>query len=202
MHKGRSTLVILLALLCCSLSAWASSFDLEPLVSATRQGGAYQSTEAEAVAGSVGEIFYEIASEIYSQLDARYSILNENQESRIDNRGPQAEQAIILLTAAKELGSTAEQIQPLLIKLACDYSQQNYSQQVYYWLQEYVSGSIDLEVAKKAIRYLLDRLNSREQREKLLQDLLARLGGKNAALSIIDIINWPLQNWLSLHPNR
>ena len=119
---------------------------------------------------SVADTFFEIASEITNSADITAT---------------QAEQAIVLLIAAKELGSTNEQIQPLLIKLACESAgggQQDYSQQVYLWLDEYASESIDFEVAKKAIRYLLDRLNSRENRERLLQDLLSRLGGKNAAL--------------------
>jgi tetratricopeptide (TPR) repeat protein len=49
-------------------------------------------------------------------------------------------------------------------------------------LASYVDESADLEMAREAVRYLLDRLNSREQREKLLEDLLQNLGGKNAAL--------------------
>ena len=179
--KGRSlgprpagTPLIFSTLLCCCLSA------LPPIKSgaATRP-----SSDEPALSGvtrdeSVAEIFYQIAYELARPTDGGLA----NSE---DITAPQAQQAIVLLTAAKELGGTAEQIQPLLIKLACEPAagaQRDYSQQVYYWLQEYVSESIDLEVAKKAIRYLLDRLNTREQREKLLQDLEARLGGKNAAL--------------------
>ncbi|MFB0524929.1 MAG: hypothetical protein ACETVZ_05270, partial [Phycisphaerae bacterium] len=166
MLKGRSILIFS-ALLCCSLSAWASV--------AQPSWQSFHGLEARATEPSVADTFYEIASEI-----ANSQALT----------APQTEQAILFLTAAKELAPASafaesrggEQIQPLLIKLACEYSQQDYSRQVYYWLQEYVSESIDLEVAKKAVTYLLDGLNSREEREKLLQDMLARLGGKNAAL--------------------
>jgi len=160
--KGRSVLIFS-ALLCCSFAAWASAANER-----TRTKMDYTDVRVSPSDVGVGPCFYQIAYELANSQDIT---------------APQAQQAIVLLTAAKELGgTTAQQIQPLLIKLACEYSETDYSQQMYRWLDEYVSESIDLEVAKKAIRYLLDRLNTREQREKLLQDLLARLGGKNAAL--------------------
>jgi len=181
-------------LLCCCLSAWANrdsrpvARDPGPVTRTTSdgspllpQGQARPRESGEAMSDErVAERFYQIAYEL------------ANSEAIT---APQAQQAIVLLTAAKALGSTAQQIHPLLIKLACEHSQRDYSQQVYRWLDEYVSeptgggfdpvqgfALVDLEVTKKAIRYLLDRLNSREDRERLLQDLLARLGGKNAAL--------------------
>jgi tetratricopeptide (TPR) repeat protein len=53
---------------------------------------------------------------------------------------------------------------------------------VYHLLAGYIDQFADLEVAEKAIRYLLDRLDSREQREQLLEELLKNLGGRNAVL--------------------
>jgi len=174
--EGRSVL-ILSVLLCCSVAAFSPRLSAgvpRPVAGAkiaangrTQAKTDYTDVRVSPSDVSVSPCFYQIA----------YELANSE-----DITAPQAEQAIVLLTAAKELGGTAQQIQPLLIKLACEYAERDYSQQVYRWLDEYVSESIDLEVAKKAIRYLLDRLNTREQREKLLQDLLARLGGKNAAL--------------------
>ncbi len=161
-----------LTLLCCSLPVPSAALPSTSLGT----GGA-------GLEPSVADTFYEIASEIANSEDIT---------------APQAEQAIVLLIAAKELGSSTEQIQSRctlgLIKLACEYSKRDYSQQVYHWLQEYVNESIDPRfrgdrpapakagVAKKAIRYMLDRLNSREQREQLLQELLTTIGGRNAAL--------------------
>ncbi|MFQ6034769.1 MAG: hypothetical protein ACE5NM_02845 [Sedimentisphaerales bacterium] len=177
MLKGRSILVILSAVLCCSLSVCAQltkpalnvvegTDGLRPS-SPRFRGGELAPAAAGDLEPSVGDIFYEIASEIANSQALTAS---------------QAEQAIVLLTAARTLGSTADQILPLLITLACEHSQQDYSQQINRWLQEYVSESIDMEVAKRAILYLLDRLNYREQREQLLQELLTKIGGRNAAL--------------------
>jgi len=69
-----------------------------------------------------------------------------------------------------------------MIKLACRYHQQDYSELVYQSVMKYVDESADLEVTKKAVWYLLEQLNSREQREKLLETLLRNLGGKNPSL--------------------
>jgi tetratricopeptide (TPR) repeat protein len=46
----------------------------------------------------------------------------------------------------------------------------------------YLDESADSELAREAVQYLLERLDSREQREQLLEDLLRNLGGKNAYL--------------------
>ena len=196
-HKGRSEvrgqrsevrnfLSSVLVLLCCCLSAWAQL--TKPALSAVEGTDDAQGARPSSLVSRPSSIdpsaplsagwsderaadtFFEIASEIANSQDITAA---------------QAEQAIVLLTAAKELGSTNEQIQPLLINLACESAggrQQDYSQQVFRWLDEYASESIDLEVAKKAIMYLLDRLNSREDRERLLQDLLSSMGGRNAAV--------------------
>jgi tetratricopeptide (TPR) repeat protein len=54
---------------------------------------------------------------------------------------------------------------------------------VYSLLVNYVDESADVEVAKKAIVYLLAQLNTREQRENLLEQILGVLGGKNIVLA-------------------
>jgi hypothetical protein len=192
MLKGRSVLVILSALLCCLLPAFAGtnlSLTSASPVELRRQGVDLAQIKP-LFSSSVAEIFYEIASEI------------ANSDSITSS---QAEQAIIFLTAVKELGGTADQsfdgaqdrIYPLLIKLACEHSlgrrsvlgtpgggqaKQDYAQEVYSWLAEYAGKIIDLEVAKKAITYLLDRCDTREQRERIVGNMLAEFGGKNAVL--------------------
>lgn len=116
---------------------------------------------------SVGQRFYEIAYEL------------ANAEALTD---PQAKQAIIFLAATKTLDARANYVLPDMIKLASRYSDQDYSGLVYQLLADYVDESADLEVVREAVRYLIDRLNSREQREELLSELLKNLGGKNAFL--------------------
>jgi hypothetical protein len=132
---------------------------------------------------TVAERFYEIASCLVGS------------ESITE---PQAEQAIVLLTAAKQLSDASsrhgnpadtktsqgnlERVLSLLIQLACENSKRDYSQQMYSWLAEYVNGLADPAVVKKAIAYLLDRCDTREQREQILSQMLTEFGGKNAAI--------------------
>jgi len=116
---------------------------------------------------SVGKVFYEIAYELANSPDIT---------------ADQAEQAIILLTATMKLDRSARYVRGVLIKLTCQYSQRDHSELVYSLLTNYVGESTDLEPARIAIRYLLEQLDSREEREKLLQDLLKNLGGRNAVL--------------------
>lgn len=115
----------------------------------------------------VGQRFYEIAYELANSEDVS---------------GPKVEQAIIFLTATTNLDSRASYVLTDMIKLACQHSDRDNSELVYQLLMNYVDESTDLEVVGKAVRYLLEQLNSREQREQLLGRLLQNLGGKNAGL--------------------
>jgi len=125
------------------------------------------SSESERLSSSsVGNIYYEIAYELANSADIT---------------AEQAERAIIFLTATMSLDRNANYVSPTLIKLICQYSEQDYSELVYHLLANYVdkSADADLEPARTAIRYLLDELNSREEREKLLEKLLKNLSGEN-----------------------
>jgi hypothetical protein len=113
---------------------------------------------------SLGQKFYEIA----------YELANSENIS-----GPEAEQAIIFLTATMELDSRADYVHPVMIKLASRHPGRDYSEMVHNSLARYLDKSADFEPAREAVQYLLERLNSREQREQLLGDLLRDLGGKN-----------------------
>jgi hypothetical protein len=125
-------------------------------------------TSAEQMfSSSVSQKFYELAFELASSEDAE---------------GPQIEQAMAFLAAAMELDNNVKDAHTLLIKLACRNSQQDHSEMVYSLLTKYVDESSDVEVAKKAVVYLLAQLNTREQREKLLEQILGVLGGKNVVL--------------------
>jgi hypothetical protein len=116
---------------------------------------------------SVGQKFYEIAYELANSED-----VNESQ----------AEQAIVFLSATAELDGRANYILPDMIKLACRHSERDYSELVSHLLANYVDEFADLEVVRKAVRYLLEQLNSREERENLLAAMLNNFGGKNKVL--------------------
>jgi hypothetical protein len=116
---------------------------------------------------SVGQTFYEVARELAGSED-----LNEQQ----------VDQAIILLVATTHLDRRAKYALPDMIKLGSRNPAWDYSELVYNLLASYVDKSADMQVMTTAVGYLLERLDSREEREKLLNDLLANLRGKNAAL--------------------
>lgn len=170
MLKSRSFLVFSIVF-CCSLSAQAQdAADWDGV--GNKLAGATNATAAGAGArglfsASAAERFYEVAYELaYSP----------------DIGGAEAEQAIIFLTATMNLDSGANYVHPVLLELACQYSERDYSQLVYRLLANYVDDKADLEPAQVAIRYLLEQLDSREQREKLLGEMLKNLGGKSAVL--------------------
>ncbi len=118
---------------------------------------------------AVSQIFYETAYEL---------------AYRGEVTAAEADQAIVFLAAAMELDGNSDEVIPLLIKLICKHSQKDRSAVVYSLLTNYVDESedIDLEPARMGIRYLLEQMNSREEREKLLQDMLKNPGGKNTVL--------------------
>ena len=161
MLKDR-TFVVLWAVLLCSLPALAQ----EPLDS------------QRLFSSSVAERFYEVG----------YELANSPDLTRAE-----AEQAIVLLTAALNLDSRAGHVYPVLIKLAIrsDFSpesptalpaEQDYSQLVYYLLSRYVHESADMKPIREGVEYLLGQLDSREEREKLLGEMLRDMSGKNQIL--------------------
>ncbi len=164
MLKDRYFLVLaFLAVICSSLPTWAQSVTTEPLINS-----ANVVRTKLLFSSSVGRRFYEIAHELAVSEDIT---------------GPETEQAMIFLNAVKSLDNNATYVQPLLIKLACRHSTQDYSEHVYRLLVNYVDESADLEVVREAIKYLLERLNSREERENFLKDMLAQVGGRNSVLA-------------------
>ncbi len=116
----------------------------------------------------VSKKFYEIAYELAKPGDVN---------------GPPLEKAIVFLNAAMKLDAQAKDVIPLLIELACRRQEQDYSSMVSDLLTEYVDENADLEIVDKAVTYLLGRLNSREEREKMLEQMLATIGSKNVVLS-------------------
>jgi hypothetical protein len=116
----------------------------------------------------VSRKFYEIAYDLAADRDVI---------------GPELARAIAFLTAAMELDGNAGAARPLLIRLARRDPQRDYSGLVYRLLVDYVDESADLDVAGKAVGYLLGRMNSREQREQFLEKLIAEMGAGNAVLN-------------------
>ncbi|MHC4112436.1 MAG: tetratricopeptide repeat protein [Planctomycetota bacterium] len=152
MLKSKAFILFSAILICCS-PTWAQ----EPLDS------------EHLTSSSVGNIFYEIAYELANSPDIT---------------AVQAEQAIIFLKATMNLDSRAIYISPVFFKLASQHSQRDNSQIVYRLLAGYVNkfAKADLEPARVAIQYLLKQSNTREEREKLLKEMLKNLGGNNAFL--------------------
>jgi tetratricopeptide (TPR) repeat protein len=152
MFKSKAFLVLTAISFCCSPGRAESTSDSEYLLSA-----------------SVGKIFYETA----------YELANKS-----DMNPAETEQAIILLTAAMELDRNADYVNPVLIELTCKYSARDHSKLVYQLLGDYANkyGGTDLEPVRAAIRYLLGHLNSREEREQFLINMLKNLGGNYPVL--------------------
>ena len=169
MLKG-SFFLVFSVLFFCSLSAWA-----QPDVSAPLQ----RQDSEQLFSPSIGERFYEIA----------YELANSQVVSSAET-----EQAIVFLTATMNLDSRANYVVGDMIKLACRYPEQSRTKTgraeallvrdelVHFLLAKYVNESADLEPVREAISYLLERLDSREEREKLLEELLRNLGGKSSVL--------------------
>lgn len=109
--------------------------------------------------------FYDIGYELYTAKDADFL---------------SARRAIIFFDAVVSLDSRANYVLPDIINIAWRYPDRNFSDAVELSLSEYVDFSSDLEVASKAVGYLLEKVDSREQRQELLMKLLFRFRGKNA----------------------
>jgi hypothetical protein len=116
---------------------------------------------------TVARKFYEVAYEL----------------GKSEGAGPgETEQAIVLLRAAMSLDGGADYVRPLLLELACRDTGTDYSKLVQGLLQDYVNESADLKISRDAIMYLLRRLNSREERESLLGQMLQQFSSKKPVL--------------------
>ncbi len=116
----------------------------------------------------VSRVFYDIAYELTNSEDAS---------------GQDLDEAIVFLTAAMKLDRDNKDIRPLVIKIATRDQEQDYSDLVYNLLLNYTDEKADLEIVRKAVSYLLERLNSREDREKFLESILQTIGGRNIVLA-------------------
>ena len=161
-----TSVAVVLAIVLCAAPGWAQTPAPQPSFSdpgPARPKGPSQPLSSPSAAARLQEIAYDVA-----------------QSKSIT--GPKVDQAIVLLAAAKSLNNSMGAIEPLLIQLAGKQMEKDYSSQVISWLQRYVGESCDRVVVREAIQKLLDRANSWEDRKKLLEDLVGRLGNKNAAI--------------------
>jgi len=165
----RTPILVLSALLFCSVSVWAQGLtEVNPGLVAPIYTAGSTPEPGQLFSPPVSRKFYEIA----------YELANSEDAAR-----PKVEQALVFLAASMKLDSDAKGIRPLMIEFACRDPERDYTNLVYSLLIDYVDEFADLEVAKKAVSYLLGRANSREQRERLLEQMLENLGGKNTILA-------------------
>ncbi len=154
-----------------ALSMWLSSAHAQRPSSENRPGSARSAgsvtDSGQLSSASVSRKFYQLACELAGNRDIT---------------GPGREQAMVFLTAAMKLDGENKGAQSLLIELACRDPQRDRSKLVYDLLVDYADESADLAVAEKAIAYLLERKNTREQRENVLDRLSVDLGESNSVL--------------------
>lgn len=141
-------------------------------------------------------VFYDIAHD-----------MADSGSEKADLSEEKAEQALIFLTAATMLDNQADYVLPDMLKVACHTNSalrlglaQSFSRYidvndpnkmiltednsalVKILLKSYVNSSADLYIVNEAVRYLLGQLDTREQREETLAELLSMFRDKNSLL--------------------
>jgi hypothetical protein len=94
----------------------------------------------------------------------------------------QVEQAITLFNTVIELDKSAKKTVPEMIRLIARHGKQEHSKLLAQLLLNYIDNDADLEVVAEAIAYLQKGLNTREEREESLEQILAYFGGRNKIL--------------------
>jgi tetratricopeptide (TPR) repeat protein len=175
----------LLALALCCPPNWAAQGTLNAGSTSTlplRAGATPSAWTApkndEPFSPSVAEEFYEIARQLADSPDAGTAEL---------------EQALIFFNAALTVDARANYALPDLISCLIKHHaslspvqkqdpRYDIRDTLLNVLATYVDKSSDLDVATQAVTFLLGQLDSREQREQLLREMLKKLRGKNPIL--------------------
>ncbi len=95
------------------------------------------------------------------------------------------EQAMTFLEAAASLDITPGEIPEQMLRIGANSSSDgpDYSDHLVWALDRYLNERSDLEVASDALRCVLDRLNSRIDREVFLEKLFRKYSSENAAFA-------------------
>lgn len=94
----------------------------------------------------------------------------------------QFEKSLVFYKSALRADPQANYFLADMIQTICRNSSRDNSDLVYSLLTKYVTESSDLEITNTAVAYLLENLNTREQREKMLIDLRKDVGKRNDPL--------------------
>jgi hypothetical protein len=113
---------------------------------------------------SVSQLFYETAYEI------------SHRENITDS---QAQQAIVLLSAVMELDTSASYATADMLQIMSRPGPQYSLQALYDIFIKYTDKNADVLVSTNAARYLLNQLDSRQQRETLLRRMIQDVGESN-----------------------
>jgi hypothetical protein len=117
---------------------------------------------------SNARMFHKLAYELY--------ILSEPDSE-------EANLAMILLNVALNLDNRAGYIFPDVLNLCPQFVEKDYSAAVDWAFKNYADDKADLEVTKRAVRYLLEKMNTRKEREEKLISLLKDMEEKNPVLA-------------------
>jgi hypothetical protein len=129
---------------------------------------------------SVSQLFYDIAYDIVHRRDLSIAAgVSGSSPATLVNEDLRDQQAIVFLNAASELDASAGFVSADLLAVASRPGPPQNLQLVYDTLIKYVDKNADLMVASNAIRYLLQQLDSRQQKEILLSRLIRDLGDSN-----------------------
>lgn len=92
------------------------------------------------------------------------------------------ERAMTFLNAALALDSSSETIAEQMLRTAAAncYSSRDYTDSLRWALDRYLNGQADLELAAGALRCMLERLNTRAERETLLDKLYRKYASQNS----------------------
>ncbi len=116
---------------------------------------------------SVSQLFYEMAYDI------------SHRDNMTDS---QAEQAVVLLNAAMEMDSSAGFATADMLEILSRPGSQRHLQMLYDTLIKYTDKNADSLVATNAAKYLLNQLDSRQQRETLLRRMIQDIGKSNLSV--------------------
>ena len=111
------------------------------------------------------QAFYNLACEILEPEDVSI------QEAKV---------AANFLVATQMLDKSINTMLPQILKVASIDSRVDYSRFVREQLYKYVSATSDAELAMRGVSYMLSKVNTREQRERILESLYQDLGTSNS----------------------